>query len=85
LIDFSGRTIFQFFEANGAPWLGVSITQGLITTLRERPARERRKDEAIESLIEKIMGIGRHCAALPLLNGRSPDESIGYDKHGLPQ
>lgn len=64
---------------------GESITQALITALRERLEREQRKDEAIESLVEKIMDIGRHCAALPLLDKRSPDEIIGYDEHGLPQ
>jgi antitoxin VapB len=64
---------------------GETITQAVITALRERLARERRKDETIEYLVEEIMDIGKHCAALPLLDARSADEIIGYDEHGLPQ
>ena len=64
---------------------GESITQAVITALRERLVREQRKDEAIDSLVDEVMDIGRHCAALPLLDARPPDEIIGYDEHGLPQ
>ena len=64
---------------------GKSITQAVIAALRERLVREQRKDEATESLVDEVMEIGRHCAALPLLDARSPDEIIGYDEHGLPQ
>ncbi len=64
---------------------GESITQAVIAALRERLVREQRKDEATESLVDEVMEIGRHCAALPLLDARSPDEIIGYDEHGLPQ
>jgi len=64
---------------------GESITQAVITALRERLVREQRRDEAIDSLVDEVMDIGRHCAALPLLDARSPDEIIGYDEHGLPQ
>jgi hypothetical protein len=48
-------------------------------------ARAPRNDGAIDDLVEEIMEIGRHCAALPLRDTRSPDEIIGYDEHGLPQ
>ena len=64
---------------------GESITQAVITALRERLVREQRRDEAIDSLVDEVMDIGRHCAALPLLDARSPNEIIGYDEHGLPQ
>jgi antitoxin VapB len=64
---------------------GETITQAVITALRERLTREQRKAEAIENLVEDVMDIGRHCAALPLLDARSADEIIGYDEHGLPQ
>ena len=55
------------------------------TAPRERLAREQRKDETVENLVEEIMAIGKHCAALPLLDARSADEIIGYDERGLPQ
>jgi len=64
---------------------GETITQAVITALRERLARERRKDETVENLVEEIMDIGKHCAGLPLLDARSADEIIGYDERGLPQ
>ena len=70
---------------NLAQRTGETITQAVITALRERLAREQRRDGAIEDLVEEIIEIGRHCAALPLRDTRSPDETIGYDEHGLPQ
>ena len=70
---------------NLAQRTGETITQAVIAALRERLAREQRKDERIEDLVEEIMAIGKHCAALPLLDARSADEIIGYDERGLPQ
>ena len=70
---------------NLAQRTGETITQAVITALRERLAREQRKDGATEDLVEEIMEIGKHCAALPSRDTRSPDEIIGYDEHGLPQ
>ena len=70
---------------NLAERTGETITQAVITALRERLAREQRKDETVENLVEEIMAIGKHCAALPQLDARSADEIIGYDERGLPQ
>lgn len=64
---------------------GETITQAVIGALRERLVREQRKRQAAEDLVEEVMDVGRHCAALPLLDARSPDEIIGYDHHGLPK
>ena len=64
---------------------GETLTQAVINALRERLAREQRKEQAIESLVEDVMEIGRHCAALPLLDARSADAIIGYDENGLPR
>jgi antitoxin VapB len=64
---------------------GETLTQAVINALRERLAREQRKEQAIESLVEDVMEIGRHCAALPLLDARPPDAIIGYDENGLPR
>jgi antitoxin VapB len=61
---------------------GETLTEAVINTLRERLEREMRKEQSIESLIEDV--IGRHCAALPLLDPRRPDEILGHDKNGLP-
>ena len=64
---------------------GETLTQAVINALRERLVREQRKEQAIESLVEDVMEIGRHCAALPLLDARSADDIIGYDDNGLPR
>ena len=63
---------------------GDTITQAVITALRERLARNSAMKKAIEDLVEDVMDIGRYCAALPLLDERSPDEILGYDEHGRP-
>jgi antitoxin VapB len=64
---------------------GETLTQAVIKALRERLAREERKEQATESLVEDVMEIGRHCASLPLLDARSADDIIGYDDNGLPR
>jgi antitoxin VapB len=64
---------------------GETLTGAVITALRERLERELRKDQTIEGLVEDVMEIGRHCASLPVLDRRRPDEILGYDKNGLPQ
>ena len=64
---------------------GETLTEAVINALRERLERELRKNQSIENLIEDVMEIGRHCAALPLLDPRRPDEILGYDKSGLPR
>jgi antitoxin VapB len=64
---------------------GETVTEAVINALRERLERELRKDQSIENLIEDVMEIGRHCAALPLLHARRADEILGYDKSGFPR
>lgn len=64
---------------------GETLTEAVINALRERLERELRKDESIENLIEDVMEIGRHCAALPLLVPLRPDEILGYDRSGPPR
>ena len=63
---------------------GETLTEAVIKALRERLEREKRKEQTVESLVEDVMEIGRHCASLPLLDGRRPDEILGYDENGLP-
>jgi antitoxin VapB len=64
---------------------GETLTEAVINALRERLERELRKEQSIESLVEDVMEIGRHCASLPLLDQRRPDEILRYDKNGLPR
>jgi hypothetical protein len=39
---------------------------------------------ALEQRRAAIEEISRRCAALPVLDSRSPDEMLGYDQNGLP-
>ena len=64
---------------------GETLTEAVITALRQRLDRELRQEQSTESLVEDVMEIGRHCASLPLLDQRPPDAILGYDNNGLPR
>jgi antitoxin VapB len=63
---------------------GESLTEAVMTALRERLVRERRK-AAAPRLREEIRAIRERCARLPVLDSRSAGEIIGYDENGLPR
>ena len=63
---------------------GETLTQAVITALRERLAREERRSTLDKILLDEVLAIGRHCAALPVLDPRSADAILGYDAAGLP-
>jgi antitoxin VapB len=60
------------------------LAEAVMQALRERLARlqcggtQRR-------LADELDEIARHCAQLPVLDPRSPDEILGYDENGLPR
>ena len=64
---------------------GESVTEAIVTSLRERLQRERSKRKSSFRLRDEIRSIGARCATLPVLDPRSPDEILGYDAHGLPR
>lgn len=62
---------------------GESLTQAVVTALRERLERQqaaRRHDDFVEALLE----IGRRYRSRPLLDARTADELL-YDDAGLPR
>jgi|SoiMetStandDraft_5_1073268.scaffolds.fasta_scaffold859740_1 antitoxin VapB len=61
---------------------GENLTSAVTLALRERLARERRRRN-IDNVAARLMKIGSRYAALPD-SGRSADEILGYDEHGLP-
>ena len=61
---------------------GESLTSAVILAVRERLARERRRGRP-DLVAARLMKIGRQYAALAD-TGRSPDQTLGYDDHGLP-
>ena len=64
-------------------YTGETMTQAVITALRERLAREERKAHDIESFVEEVMRIGQHFATLPMRDARRREELL-YDESGLP-
>lgn len=63
---------------------GETITDAVIVAMRERLAREERKQESKQQLIADLMAIASHCASLPVLDNRTEDEIMGWDENGLP-
>lgn len=61
---------------------GETKTDAVIKALRERLERVRRR-RSKRRLADELDEIARHCAGLPVLDARSPDEIVGYDEHGL--
>jgi len=50
-----------------------------------RVRRPRKRPEPVRSLEAEILAISRRCEALPRMRGRTPEEIIGCDQHGLPR
>lgn len=63
---------------------GETKTQAVTQALRERLARLRRERASLR-LADELEAIAAHCASLPVLDGRTPDEILGYDDRGLPR
>ncbi len=61
---------------------GRSITDAVIYALREQLRREEGRGD-LNDLAADLMDVGRHCAALPDLDVRSPNEILGYDERGV--
>ena len=62
---------------------GESLTDTVRKALAERLARERLRRGQPARLSDRLLEIGAHCAALPDLDPRTPDEILGYDDTGL--
>lgn len=63
---------------------GESLTVAISLAVEERLAREERRRENKQALLEEIRAISHHCASLPILDNRSEDEIMGWDENGLP-
>ncbi|MGA2352591.1 MAG: type II toxin-antitoxin system VapB family antitoxin [Terracidiphilus sp.] len=63
---------------------GESITVAVIVAMRERLAREQRKQSNLNALLEDVRAISHHCASLPVLDTRTDDEIMSWDENGLP-
>lgn len=66
-----------------AAMTGESKTQAVTEALKDRlKTLKRRKSRQHMSV--RLNEIAEHCAALPVLDTRSPDDILGYDESGLP-
>ena len=62
---------------------GETLTEAIRKALAERLERERLRRGETTALADRLMQIGRHCAALPDHDTRTPDEIVGYDETGM--
>jgi antitoxin VapB len=63
---------------------GETKTQAVTRALRDRLMKEQRRRSG-RSLASELDEIALHCASLPVLDERSPDEILGYDDRGVPR
>lgn len=63
---------------------GETLTEAVITALRERLVRQRRK-RAAPTRRERLRILRESMRELPVLDPRPPDEIVGYDANGLPR
>ena len=65
------------------------LTGETITTATKRAIEERLRRVGGQSrraaLLEDMAEIRRRWSAMPVLDGRTPEEIMGYDEHGLPR
>jgi antitoxin VapB len=65
---------------------GESMTEAIRVALAERLARTRHaQHDDLRSLISDVRAIQERVARLPVLDNRTDDEILGYDKDGLPR
>jgi antitoxin VapB len=62
---------------------GETLTAAVVQSLRERLQRVQKSRGP--KLSDELLAIGRRCAALPVLDTRSPEKILGYDDVGLPR
>jgi antitoxin VapB len=64
---------------------GTSITEAVTIALKDAVHRARAlRRESSDRLVSDLAEIAVHCASLPVLDGRSAEEILGYDERGLP-
>ena len=63
---------------------GETKTEAVTKALRDRLMRVRR-ERTNRRLADELEEIAKHCASLPVLDGRRAEEILGYDDNGLPR
>lgn len=63
---------------------GETLTEAVRNSLSERLRREYLQRGENPNLDKRLEEIARRCAALPVLDDRTPDDIMGWDENGLP-
>jgi len=63
---------------------GETITEAIRRALEERLQRVSGRRRATR-LADQLNEIAMRCASLPLIENRSEDDILGYDRRGLPK
>lgn len=63
---------------------GETLTEAVVTALRERLGRVRRPKRATR-LRADIQAIQKRVARLPVVDARTADDILDYDEHGAPR
>jgi antitoxin VapB len=63
---------------------GETKTQAVTVALRDRLGKEQRKRSG-RRMANELDEIALHCASLPVLDNRTPEEILGYDETGVPR
>jgi len=63
---------------------GESKTEAVKKALRDRLHRLECRRSGMK-LADELDELALHCANLPVLDNRSPEEILGYDDNGLPK
>jgi antitoxin VapB len=69
--------------ADLAALTGETKTEAVTKALKARLEQVKRR-RTKRRLADRLDEIAQHCASLPLLDGRSPEDML-YDDHGLPR
>lgn len=62
-----------------ADMTGESITRAVVIALKEKLAREERRQVDVEVLVDDVLGIARSLAGVPVLDQRNDEAILGFD------
>lgn len=62
-----------------AEMTGETITGAVVTALKEKLAREQRRQADTEVLVDDVLRVARSLASLPMRDQRSDEAILGFD------
>jgi antitoxin VapB len=78
------RLAQKLAEATGKP-LPTIVKEAIAAKAEAAGVSTRARKRLVgQDLIDRMTAISDRCAALPVLDPRSPDQIVGYDEFGVP-